>query len=126
MDITLQEAITTFAGSYRPAIIHFCKADGTIRQMVCVKRNKMSNDDGSPVKKSNFGYRLDEHHALLVNELAGYLTEKKKVKGVGTVHVLKERPDVNKIILANERLLPRTIKIHSIVEFNGSKIKTPV
>lgn len=124
MDMTMQEAINLIDGQPNtPFIIHFTKADGTIRQMVAVKRNRhKSHKTGKADERSKFKYWLNEKNALLVDELTAYITTKKHVKGMGTVHQLKERPDVNQIILNNQRKLPITIKIHSIIEINGNKV----
>lgn len=125
MKISLQKAIEQIDGVNQPFIIHFVKADGSIRQMVAVKRNRTRNTDNTATKKSNFKYNLQENNLLLIEELAVFKTEKKVIKGVGTVHQLTNIPDVKAINLAQipqSRRISKSIKINSILEFNGKKV----
>lgn len=123
MKMTLQEVIASIDGNpHTPFIIDFVKADGTIRQMVAIKRNRIRKDNGQADKGTTFKYMLQEKHVILVNELAGFITEKKRVKGTGTVHQLREQPNVNAIKLQDQRLIPKAIKINTIIQFNGRKV----
>lgn len=123
MDITIQQVIEQIDSSpNRAFIVHFSKVDGSIRQMVVTKRNRMTDGKGKSVKKSNFNYSLNEKNLLLMDELVSYITQKKIVPGVGTVHELKERPDTSKLNPAKERKRPINIKKHSIVSFNGRRV----
>lgn len=124
MDITVQQVIEQIDAYALPFIVEFSKSDGSIRQMVAVKRNRLKKGSGEQAaEKSKFKYSLNQKNLLLIEELTSYQTKAKKVKGVGTVHELISRPDVKQIKVANEiRRRPVNIKIHSIMYFNGQKV----
>jgi len=126
MDITMQQVIEQIDRSYNKAfIIHFVKADGSIRQMVATKRNRMVNRDGRGVAKSNFKYSLNQKNLLLINEVRQFGTRTKTVTGVGTVHELVDPPQArggSVEVVNTENSRPVNIKIHSIINFNGKKV----
>jgi hypothetical protein len=121
MKISLQKAIEKIDGINAPFIIEFVKADGSIRQMVAVKRNRMRNQDNTAVARTKFKYSLRENNLLLIQELATYQTETKKIKGRGTVHQLVNCPTIDQINLASvpdHRRIDKSIKINTIIKFN--------
>lgn len=125
MDITIHQAIEQIDSYARPFIVHFVKPDGSIRQMVAVKRNRITKgkSDQKAAKGTKFKYMLNEKNLLLVNELTEFGTVKKQVKGTGTVHELVNRPNLATLKMSkNTRIRPVNIKIHSIIEFNGKKV----
>jgi len=125
MKISIQKVIEEIDGINNPFIIHFVKADGSIREMVAVKRNRLKNKDNTATKGSNFKYNLHENNLILIQELATFSTKKTQVKGVGTVHQLISPPDPSSINLSSiptSRRLNKSIKIHSIINFNGKKV----
>lgn len=112
-------------GINAPFIVHFVKADGSIRQMVAIKRNKMQNRNGTAVKKSKFKYSLRENNLLLIQELATFQTRTIKKEGTGTVHRLIDKPDIDSIRMASipeAKRLNKSIKINSIIQFNNHKV----
>jgi hypothetical protein len=104
-----------------PFTITFSKANGELRQMACVKRNRQRTAKGTAAAGSGFKYYLSKKNALLVNELTQFRTRKEEVHGTGTIHRLADTPNLNARAATN-RTAPKTIKLFSIIEFNGQKV----
>ncbi len=105
--------------------IRFVKSDGSIREMIAVKRNKLKDQAGQSKEKSKFNYNLKEKHSLLINEVTTYKTRQVNT-GIGTVHELIHAPgNLQNVMLSSSeqhKLSPKTIKLYSILAFNDQKV----
>lgn len=125
MSIPINEVIRRIDASgltNEPFKITFCKVkDGSKRDMICCKRNRVKNVDGTAKDRVPFKYQLSENHALLVNEV---FFKTKKIENSGdTWHRIADHPLMSEIDPTKHRQRPITIKIYSILMFNGEKVK---
>lgn len=126
--MTIQEVVRVIDESGytgNPFVITFSKASGELRQMACVKRNKQRTARGTAKEGSGFKYYLRKKNALLVNELVKFRTKKEDIPGVGTLHRLIDTPNLNTRVHRSfsEGGAPKTIKLFSIIEFNGQQVQ---
>lgn len=107
-------------GGQRPFLISFYKADGKIRDMLCLKRNKMRAKTGQAQEGTAFKYSIKQKNILLINELTGYKTTVENTP-VGT-HLTLPKIDLHTVRINEQQLAPKSIKIFSIKSFNGQEV----
>ena len=95
--------------------------DGSIRQMVAVKRNRLKKGTGQAKPGSKFQYGLQGKHALLLDKLTNFGTTQRKTD-LGTLHELNHVPELTPSIVNPHYLKPRTIKIFTLRSFNGEPV----
>lgn len=121
--ITLTAALDAIEQAKGPFRIQFAKADGTLREMVCIKRNRTKGPDGArPHARSFFKWNLSEKHALILDELQ-LPTTKVHVPGLGTVYKLPEDLNIERLDTQRITRSPKTPAIYSLRMFNGKLIK---
>lgn len=121
--MTRQEVIRTIdeTGGHTPFILTFCKSDGKLRDMVCIKRNKSKTSRGTARAGTNFKYKLNEKGVILIDELDGF-PMKSKTTHIGTHIQLEQTPDIYNITVSQHRKKPKSIKLYSLIKFNGQPI----
>ncbi len=102
--------------------ITFVKTDGSIREMIAVKRNKQRKPNGESEEKSDFNYNLNAKNSLLLNECTEFRYKTIDEKGIGTIHRLINAPTDPASIISPKKVSPKTIKLHSILAFNDQKV----
>ena len=122
--ISLQEALLSIEQAIGPFKLQFAKSDGTLREMVCMKRNRnKSADKKTPHPKSFFRWSLQEKYALILDELVLPLT-KTQVPGLGTVMKLPEGLRIDQINTRTISRAPKTPNIFSLRMYNDQLIYT--
>jgi hypothetical protein len=118
----IQEVIRVIdeSGAHAPFIITFFKADGVIRDMLCLKRNKSRIPGGAAVEGSAFKYSIKQKNVLLINELPGYSTSLEKTE-IGT-HIKLPEIDLNNVRISAHSQIPKSIKLFAIRSFNGQQV----
>lgn len=118
----IQEVIRVIdeSGAHAPFVITFFKADGVIRDMLCLKRNKSRMGSGKAVEGSAFKYSLKQKNVLLINELPGYSTTMEKT-AIGT-HIKLPHINLNNIRISAHNQVPKSIKLFAIKSFNGQEV----
>jgi hypothetical protein len=123
--IPIQQVIATIDASPATAFkIEFAKKDGTLRQMIMVKRNRTKSANKKTAHaKSKFKVSLSDNYLLLVNELIDYQTKTNQVPGLGTVHELVDQDVVvGKIKVDKHPQQSKNISILSIRRFNDKMV----
>lgn len=107
-------------GSFAPFKLLIAKADGSLREIYALKRNR-EKIEGShrATTGSAFGYSLSAKYSLLINEITG-LRSKPVNTPMGEVQVITEEPK-HVYHRSASRLKPKSIRIFSILEFNNQK-----
>ncbi len=120
--MVIQEVIRTIdeTGGHSPFLITFYKENGQIRDMLCVKRNKMRAASGKAVEGSAFKYQLKQKNILLINELSGYSTTVEKT-ALGT-HIKLPAINLQQVRIPQHKQLPKSIKLFAIKAFNGQEV----
>ncbi len=119
-------------GLRRPFVLVFAKADGTLREIVCVKKNKQVNRrTEKSAGGSAFRYSLSEKHMLMLLDL-NIPTTIVEVPGVGTLTKLKYTPDLDQLAdrlhdrndrqIDYKRCSSKSVKMSSIFAFNGQEV----
>lgn len=111
MDITVQDCIRRIDESgltNTPFLLRFVKQDGSIREMVAIKRNKQKKATGEAQEGSDFKYYLSHKHALLINEI---ILPKDKDKRL--LHFINP---------SEHRQVPKTVKIYTIIGYNSNTV----
>lgn len=118
--IAIQEVIRLIdeEGGHTPFILTFCKSDGSLRDMVVMKRNIQRSGSGVAKEGSAFKYSLKQKNVILVNEPLGYPTTKKETPK-GTHHQLSAEVLPGRIQLKrNHGMKPKSVKLFSIQSYN--------
>jgi hypothetical protein len=120
--MVIQEVIRRIdeTGGQFPFLVTFYKADGKVRDMLCVKRNKSRSSTGTAKEGTAFSYSIKQKGIILINELTGYSTTAVQTP-VGT-HIQLPAIDLHKVRIDNHKLQPKFIKLFSIKSFNGQEV----
>ncbi len=122
--MTIQEVIRTIdeQGGHTPFLLTFSKADGRKRDMIAIKRNKQRLAGGRSAEGSNFKYSLSQKGVFLLDELVRF-QGKETQTAAGTHFKIDPVPDMYSINLSNQERKPKSVKIFSIMEFNGNQVQ---
>jgi len=120
--MTIQEVIRVIdeEGGRRPFIITFFKADGTIRDMLALKRNKSRVSGGKGAEGSAFKYSLKHKNVALINELSGYSSTQVKTP-IGT-HIKLPEINLDNVRISAHQQKPKSVKLFAIKSFNGQQV----
>lgn len=121
--MVIQEALRIIdeTGGYQPFKITFTKADGTIRDMIAVKRNKHRASNGQAKPGTAFKYSLTDKGSILVNELIQFKPSTVSTS-YGTHHQLGPI-DIESIRIEGMSTKPVTIKKYSVKFFNDIPVE---
>ena len=122
--IPIQQVLNEIDQGVHPFKIQFAKSDGTLREMICLKRNKSkAADKRTSHEKSAFKYRLSQKHALILDELIVPNTTK-IVRGLGTVQRINGDVRYKTMDYKKISRRPKTVTIFSLRMYNDKMIHT--
>jgi len=99
------------------------KEDGSIREMIAIKKTKPKKPKEGKNDKSNFGYNLSENFLLLLQECREFKTQEMNHSNIGTVNSIINLPaSLNSYQPSDYMLQSKTVSLYSIIEYNGEEV----